>query len=77
MDRAELEEYLRDRPRRLAEHLKGEEMRQREEIERAIASLKKERWRLYMRLHRSLLRRRSPARASRSLEDGGIGECGP
>ena len=48
--RAELEEYLRDRPRRLTEHLKGEEAKRRESIERAIAALKKERWRLYMRL---------------------------
>ncbi len=50
MDRADLEDYLRDRPRRLAEHLEGEEARRREAVERAIGALKKERWPLYMRL---------------------------
>ena len=50
MDRAELQEYLQDRPWRLAEHLEGEEAHQREAVERAIILLHKERWRLYMRL---------------------------
>ncbi len=50
MERQELESYLQDRPRRLAEHLEGEEAKRREGIERAVAALKKERWSLYMRL---------------------------
>ena len=50
MERAELEEYLRDRPRRLAEHLEGEEAKRREAVERTIVRLHRERWRLYMRL---------------------------
>ncbi len=50
VERSELEEYLRDRPHILATHLEGEEAKRRESIERAIAALKKERWRLYMSL---------------------------
>ncbi len=50
MERSELEEYLRDRPRRLVEHLEGDAAKRREGIERAIAALRKERWSLYMRL---------------------------
>ena len=50
MERVELESYLRDRPRRLAEHLEGDAAHRREVVERAIAALKKERWSLYMRL---------------------------
>jgi hypothetical protein len=50
VDRAELEEYLRDRPWRLAEHLEGDAAHRREAIEKTIILLHKERWRLWMRL---------------------------
>lgn len=50
MERSELESYLRDRPRRLAEHLEGDAAKRREAVERAIGLLKAERWSLYMRL---------------------------
>lgn len=50
MERSELEDYLRDRPWRLAEHLQGDAAHRREAAERAIILLHRERWRLYMRL---------------------------
>ena len=50
MERTELEEYLRDRPRRLAEHLEGDAAHGREAVEQAIGLLHRERWPLYMRL---------------------------
>ena len=50
MERSELESYLQDRSRRLAEYLEGEEAHRREFIEKAIDRLHKERGRLYMRL---------------------------
>lgn len=74
IERAELESYLQDRPRRLAEHLEGDAAHRREEIERAVAVLKKDRWSLYMRLVAPYF---CNDRASRGVEDRGIEERGP
>ena len=44
MERSELDSYLQDRPYRLAGHLHGDAVREREAIERVVAALERERW---------------------------------